>query len=151
MNAQEIVLSVMREQGRADAQSLRERANALDGTAVIAQEQAVPPFDATKDYTSWPPGAPVLDDGQVYKLIQLYNAADHPGTRPGDLPALWSICHTRDPACAKPYLPPNGTSGMYMSGECCTEGGKTYRSKIDNNVWPPSGYPDGWEEVSGGE
>ena len=63
------------------------------------------------------------------------------------LPALWSLQHTKDPERAEPYLAPNGQSGMYMTGECCTEGGHVWRSTMDNNVWAPSGYPDGWEEV----
>ena len=37
---------------------------------------------------------------------------------------------------------------MYMKDECCTEGGKVYRSKVDNNVWTPSEYPDYWEEIN---
>ena len=48
---------------------------------------------------------------------------------------------------AKPYMASNGTSGMYMTGECCTENGVTYCSTIDNNVWPPADYPQGWEIV----
>lgn len=44
------------------------------------------------------------------------------------------------------YDEPLGTFGMYMKGECCTDGGKTYVSTIDNNVWKPSEYPAGWIE-----
>ena len=28
------------------------------------------------------------------------------------------------------------------------EGSKVYRSTLDNNVWSPSAYPQGWEEVN---
>ena len=35
----------------------------------------------------------------------------------------------------------------YGEGDCCTENGKTYRSKMETNVYAPSAYPDGWEEV----
>lgn len=37
-------------------------------------------------------------------------------------------------------------SSMYMKNDCCTENDHVYQSAIDNNVWPPSGYPDGWTE-----
>lgn len=70
-----------------------------------------------------------------------------PDQCPADLPALWSICHTKDPAKAKPYQAPDGRSGMYMLDECCTQEGHVWRSVIDDNVWPPSGYPDGWEDL----
>ena len=144
---QELILGVMRAQGRADALDLRGRAADLDGTAVIAEEEKAPEFVPGKDYSQWPTGAPVRDGEQVYKLLQPHNASTWPDQRPADLPALWSICHTKDPERAKPYMAPNGTSGMYMTGECCTENGVTYRSTIDNNVWPPADYPQGWEAV----
>ena len=36
-----------------------------------------------------------------------------------------------------------------MTGDCCTDGGKVWRSTIDNNVWAPTAYPRGREEVTG--
>lgn len=36
-----------------------------------------------------------------------------------------------------------------MTGDCCTDGGKVWRSAIDNNVWAHTAYPRGWEEVTG--
>ncbi|MFR4758337.1 MAG: hypothetical protein ACLT9P_09845 [Evtepia gabavorous] len=32
-------------------------------------------------------------------------------------------------------------------GDCCTAGGKTWRSKIDTNTWSPETNPEFWEEV----
>lgn len=145
MTNQELILSLMKAQGKADALDLRARAKDMDGTSIIAEKQKAPAWDESKDYSSWPVGAPVVDDGRTYGLLQPHNASSYPDTRPATLPALWSLQHTTDPAAAEPYLAPNGTSGMYMKGECCTEDGKTYRSTIDNNVWAPADYPDGWE------
>lgn len=137
----------MKEKGKADAADLRTRAAGLDGTAIIAERAKVPNWKADKDYSAWPVGAPVRDEGRTYGLITPHNASHYPDTRPATLPALWSIQHTKDPARAEPYLAPNGQSGMYMTGECCTEGGHVWRSTIDNNVWEPSDYPDGWEDL----
>ena len=106
-----------------------------------------PNFDPEKDYSGWPIGAPVRDCEQVYKLLQPYNASTWPDQRPADLPALWSICHTKDPSKAKEWLAPNGTSGMYMSGECCVDGGVVYRCLTDNTVHSPTDYPQAWERV----
>lgn len=54
----------MKAQGKADALDLRGRAAGMDGTGIIAEERKAPAFDGTKDYTGWPVGAPVTDEGQ---------------------------------------------------------------------------------------
>lgn len=35
----------------------------------------------------------------------------------------------------------------YATGDCCTEGGHVWRSKMDNNTWNPNEYPSGWEDL----
>ena len=148
MTSQEIVLDAMRSQGKADALSLRSRAADMDGTAIIAEESKVPAFDPTKDYSLWPVGSPVSEvvDGetQVFGLLQPYNAANYEGT-PNTLRALWSLMHTKDPAKAKAWVAPLGTSGLYMLGECCKVDGIVYRSIVDNNAYSPVDYAANWE------
>lgn len=141
-----IYTDAMREKGMADALKLRGRAANMDGTAVIAEAQKVPAFDSTKDYSTWPAGAPVQQEGQVYKLLQPHNAANYDGS-PATLPALWGIMHTKDPAKAKPYVAPNGTSGLYMKDECCIFNGKRYVSLADNNPYSPGEYAANWSEI----
>ena len=137
----------MKEKGADDALDLRGRASTMDGTAIIAEESKVPDFDATKDYSACPVGTPVADEGQVWKLIQPYNAANYQG-RPSTLRALWGLCHTKDPAKAKPWVAPLGTSGMYMTGECYKAAdGKVYRCKQDNCVYDVAALPSAWEEA----
>lgn len=152
MTNKEIVLSAMKSQGRADALDLRSRAVDMDGTAIIAEEEKIPLFDSQKDYSSWAVGAPVAEiiDGerQIFTLLQPYNAASYPESTPSTLPAIWSIRHTKDPKKAKPWLAPNGTSGLYMMDECCTESGKIWSSAQDNNAYSPSAYPLYWNEVT---
>ena len=147
MTSRDIVLSAMRSQGKSDALDLRSRSADMDGTAIIAEEAKVPQFDPAKDYSGWPAGAPVSDEGQVWILIQPHNAANYQG-RPSTLRALWGLAHTKDPAKAKPYVEPLGTSGLYMLDECCVEGGAVYRSISDNNGFSPSAYPVNWEVVA---
>lgn len=138
---------IFRSLGRSDAIKLREEANAMTGTQIIDREVSVPAFDPAKDYSAWPVGAPVADEGQVWTLIQPYNAANYEG-RPSTLRALWGLAHTTDPAKAKPWVDPYGTSGMYMTGECYVDGdGVVWRALIDNLVWDAAGYPAGWEIV----
>ena len=118
----------------------------MDGTAIIAMERAVPAWDKQQDYTGWPVGSPVSDEDQVWTLITPHRAADYEG-RPSTLRALWNLCHTKDPAKAKPWVNPEGQSGMYMTGECYrAESGTVYRCKQDNCVWDAAGLPSAWEE-----
>ena len=139
---------ILYEAGRANALALRAEAKELDGTAVIARERDVPVFVDGKDYSAWPVGSPVADDGQVWVLIQPYDGAAHPG-RPGELRALWGLCHTKNPADAKGWVDPYGTSGMYMAGECYRDAyGRVYRCLADNTIFHAAALPDGWEVVN---
>lgn len=147
MTSKELVLDRMRRLGYSDASALRAQAEALDGTEIISREGCVPNFVPGKDYSGWPVGAPVADGGQVWQLIQPYDSAAHPG-RPGELRALWGLCHTKDPERAKPWVEPLGTSGMYMVGECYrVADGTVYRCLQDNMVYDAETLPSAWEVV----
>lgn len=143
----DLILSVMRSNGRADALDLRSRAPSMDGTAIIAEEHKVPLWSAEKDYSGWTAGAPVRYNGQVYALLQPHNAAHYPGSTPENTAALWSVRHTKDAARAKPWATPVGTSGLYMADECCLWDGAVYRCVRDDNPYSPGDYPDWWELV----
>lgn len=147
MTSKERVLQRERDRGRMAAKELQTRAPEMTGTEIIAEEGKAPAFNPAKDYSAWKPGWPVADEGQVWLLIQPHNAAHYTG-RPSTLRALWGLAHTTDPAKAKPFVEPHGTSGMYMAGECCTDNGGVYRCKNDNTVHAPSAYPAGWEAVT---
>ena len=95
MDSKTLVLDVLRSLGQREAAELREGEADMDGTAIIAMERAVPAWDKQQDYTGWPVGAPVADDGQVWTLIQPHRAADYEG-RPSTLRALWGLTHTKD-------------------------------------------------------
>ena len=151
MTNQELILDVMRAQGKADALDLRARAPELDGTSIIAEEGKVPVFDGSKDYSGWTAGSPVreLVDGewQVFTLITPHNASHYPDSTPSNTPALWSLCHTKDPVKAKPWRPSNGTSGRYRTDECATENGHVYRNTYDQNEFSPSALPERWTDL----
>lgn len=147
MDSKTLVLELMRDLGRREAAALRETAADLSGTEIIAQERAVPPWDAQKDYTGCPKGTPVTDEGQVWTLITPHRAADYQG-RPSTLRALWGLAHTKDATRAKPWVDPAGQSGMYMKDECYrAEDGKVYRCKQDNCAYNAQALPSAWEGV----
>ena len=132
----------MRAQGRADALEFASRAPNLNGTEIISEEEKAPAWSSTADYSTAAPGVPVSDSGQVWILLVPHRAADYQG-RPANLRSLWGLAHTKDPAKAKPWVASYGTSGLYMSGECCTYTNPAdglehvNRCTVDNNDFPP--------------
>lgn len=149
MNSKERVLKRERERGKAAALSLAAKASEMDGTQLIAEEDNIPLWSENAVYTSAHIGFPVQDGGQIFTILQPHTPAHNPGVRPAELPAIYSIKHTKDVNKAKPYLAPNGTSGLYFMGEYCTRNGKTWKSLLNNNAWTPGevGTESAWEEV----
>lgn len=140
-------LDMMREKGAYDALELRTESSAgnLTQTEIIDREISAPNFNPTKDYTEWPINSPVVDEGQVWLLLQPYNAANYEG-RPSALRALWGLAHTKNPAKAKPFVAPYGTSGVYMKDECILwTDGLVYVCQADNNVYTPEEYAQNWK------
>jgi len=147
MTSKERVLQRERDRGKAAALNLAARAPEMTGTAIIAEQEHVPAWREDAVYTDKHVGFPVQDAGQVYTILQPHTPAHNPGFRPVDLPAIYSIKHTTDPARAKPYVAPNGQSGMYMNGDCCTHEGHIWRSGQDNNVWAPGTTGVQWDDL----
>lgn len=148
MESKEYVLNKMREVGLNSATLFQEKAPELNGTQIIDKEENIPDFNPElHQYLNWLKGQCVRDNGQVWQLLQPYDSTTYKD-HPENLRAQWSLCHTKDPLKAKPYVAPMGQSGMYMKDECCiASDNKVYTSLIDNNVWEPTSYPAGWKQV----
>ena len=145
----ELYTGAMYDRGLADAADLQERSASMDGTALYAEEEKIPDFQAAKQVKNMlqrPVGFICRSTaGRVVRLLQVYDSNIYP-QEPEELPAQWGFKWSTDPAKALPFIALS--TSPYGKGECCTDGGKVYRSTIDNNVWAPSAYPQGWEEVS---
>ena len=137
------------EEGRRQALALREEAPNLTQTQLIARERDIPSFDPGKDYTQWPRGSAVSDEGNVWLLEIPHNASHYPGLRPSGNRACWGLAHTTDPVKAKPWVAPYGISGLYMEGECCTWDGHVWRNLFDRNEFPPMtlNVENRWEDL----
>ena len=132
--------------GLAAAQSLQSRAAELTGTEVYAEQSAVPDFDPEKQYLNYKAGFVCRSpSGRLVKLLQPYDSTVYTQT-PEALPAQWGFCWSQNPEDALPFVALS--TSPYMTGDCCTENGVVCRSAIDNNVWPPSEYPQGWQSVT---
>lgn len=147
MESKTFVLEKMKAIGLQAATALQEQALDLTGTQIIDREADIPEFDPAVQYLNWTAKAVVRDNDQVWQLLQPYDSTVYTD-RPENLRAQWSLCHTKNPKKAKPYVEPQGTSGMYMKDECCVQNDDIYVSTIDNNVWPPDQYPAGWKEYT---
>ena len=153
MTSKERVLERERNRGRLAALELQERAPDMSGTEIINEEDKIPAFNPKKDYSAWATGSPVADEGQVWLLLQPYNAANFSG-RPSTLRAMWGLAHTTDPTKAKPWVGPYGTSGLWKINECCTyphpDGyDHVFRNRYNDNDYPPLtlNVEDRWEDL----
>ena len=145
--------TIMYEEGRRQALDLQERSPTLTGTELNAEEEKIPSFrEAARQKNMLDRRAGQTDGfvcrssaGRVVRLIQNYDS-DIYTAEPEDLPAQWRMVWSTDPEKALPFIALS--TSPYATGDCCTENDVVYRSIMDNNVWSPSSYPTGWEEVS---
>lgn len=146
---QQLYIDAMHAKGVADAKDLQERSASMDGTALYSEEEKIPDFKATvakMNMLERPVGFVCKSSaGRVVKLLQVYDSTIYQ-QEPEELPAQWGFKWSTDPLKALPFVALS--TSPYNKGDCCTEGGKTWRSKIDNNVHAPSAYPQGWQDVA---
>ena len=82
----------------------------------------------------------------LYKVLQAHTVQE--AWTPTNAPSLF----------AKVLIDPTGetildweqpdSTNPYMIGDKVKFEGKIYQSLIDNNVWSPTAYPQGWEEIT---
>lgn len=142
------------EKGRDDALSFQTRSEGMTGTEMYADKDVIPAFsEAVKVMNMLERHASTTDGfvcrssaGRVVRLLQNYDS-DIFTQEPEELSAQWGFKWSTNPADALPFIALS--TSPYNTDECCTEDGGTFRSKTDNNVWAPSAYPDGWEQIGG--
>ena len=149
MTDKELVLQVLQDYSRDKAAALQKASADMTGAELYAQEQYIPDFQAAKaaqNMLQRPAGFVCRSSaGRVVKLLQPYDSTIYTG-EPETLPAQWGFAWSTDPDKALPFVAMS--TSPYMTGDCCTDGGKVWRSTINNNVWAPTAYPQGWEEVT---
>lgn len=138
----------MRDTGLSQAQRIQAEAPDMTGTELYAEEQYIPDFQAAvtaKNMLERTAGFVCRSPaGRLVKLIQPYDSTIYP-QEPEELEAQWGFYWSADPAKALPFVALS--TSPYGEGDCCTEGGHVYRSTMKNNVWAPSEYPQGWEDL----
>lgn len=148
MSDKDFVLETMKRYGKAAAQAVQANAESMTGTELNGEGDYIPAFRAACGKTNMLNRSAGFvcksTAGRVVKLLQPYDS-DIYTAEPEELPSLWGFVWSNDPTHAKPFVAIS--TSPYMVGNCCTEDGETYRSTIDNNVWAPSAYPQGWKKV----
>lgn len=145
------ILEKMRAQGKIDAIALQAISGEMTGTELNAQTDVIPAFSKAvkvKNMLDRPTGFVCKSSaGRVVALLQPYDSSVYT-QEPEELPAQWRFKWSTDPAKALPFV--KMATSPYNTGDCCTWEGVVKRSTIDNNVFSPSEYPQGWEDVANG-
>lgn len=84
--------------------------------------------------------------GVLYKVL-----TDHTSQSdwsPDKSPSLFANVLTSLDGTPKEWIQPDSTN-PYMTGDKVIFEGVIYESVIDNNIWSPSAYPQGWKVVKG--
>ena len=82
----------------------------------------------------------------LYKCLTAHTSQE--SWTPDAAPSLW--VRIDDPAIEWPEIRnPIPAENPYMQGDKCQKNGIKYISLIDNNVWQPEDYPQGWQVVDG--
>lgn len=148
MTSKERVLKREKDRGRMAAQEVQTKSAEMTGTELNAVEDRIPKYaEAVKvmNMLERPVGFVCKSsEGRVVKLLQNYDSTIYT-KEPEEYPALWGFVWSNDPEHAKPFI--SLSTSPYMKGNCCSENGAVYKSSIDNNVYAPSAYPQGWEKV----
>ena len=144
----EYVLDAMRRMGQAIAQNIQAKAAEMSGTELYAVEEYIPDFKAAcKKMNMLERTAGFVcrsSAGRVVKLLQPYDSSIYTA-EPEELPAQWGFVWSDDPYKAKDFVALS--TSPYMENNCAIDAGYVWRSKIDNNVWAPSSYEQGWEKL----
>ena len=138
----------MRDTGLSQAQRIQAGAPDMTGTELYAEEQYIPDFQAAAalhNMLERKAGFVCRSTaGRLVKLLQPYDSTIYT-QEPEELEAQWGFYWSTDPAKALPFVAL--ATSPYGVGDCCTEDGHVYRSTMANNVFTPSDYPQGWEDL----
>lgn len=116
---------------------------AVPDAAALKMPDYFPAWDGNKH--AYKAGDRVTENDTLYKCLQDHTSQSD--WAPGAAPSLWAkVLVTGNEDTPPAWEQPNSTN-PYMKGDRVTYGGKVYESTIDNNVWKPDAYPQGWKVI----
>lgn len=95
--------------------------------------------------TEYEAGNRVTYKNELYKVIQAHTSQT--SWTPEEAQSLFAkILPGQEETPIGEWQQPDSTN-PYMTGDKVIYNGTTYISVIDNNIWSPDDYPEGWEVV----
>lgn len=83
-------------------------------------------------------------DGSLYKCLQAHTSQDD--WTPDISASLWKNLSMNESGIQE-WSQPISSVDAYNTGDEVMYNGVHYKSTIDNNVWSPEAYPQGWEVI----
>ena len=133
----------------AEAEQLRQELNEI--ISEMTDEEAIerpilfPNWKSGKEYTV---NERVRYGGRIFKVLQ--NHTSQNDWTPSRAPSLFAEILTSETGEPQEWQQPSSTN-PYLTGDKVIYNGQIYESLIDNNVWSPEGYPQGWQLISNSE
>lgn len=125
------------------------RAVAEETVQTLAEDKALEVIDMFPSWdgnsVAYTVGFKARYDGVLYKCLQAHTSQS--AWTPTAASSLWAKVLIVSPDVIPEWEQPDSTNA-YMKGDKVKFDGKIYQSLIDNNVWSPSAYAAGWQEVT---
>lgn len=129
----------------AEAEQLRQELNEIISN--MTDEEAIERpilFANWKPGISYTVGTRIRYGGRIFKVIQAHTSLEE--WTPSRAPSLFAEILTSEDGEPQEWQQPSSTN-PYLTGDKVIYEGKVYESLIDNNVWNPIDYPNGWREI----
>ena len=126
------------------------RALLVKASASLSDEdalEAVELFEVWAADTEYTVDQRVRHGDKLYRCVQSHTSQS--GWEPDKTPALWT--EVAKPGEIPVWKQPTGAQDAYNKGDKVhypDADSPVYVSTIDNNVWSPDAYPQGWEVVT---
>ena len=143
---EELALSEVGINSVAEATELRQELNEI--VSSMTDEEAVERAILFSNWVSgkaYSVGERVRYGGRIFKVLQAHTSQED--WTPSRAPSLFAEVLTSEDGEPLEWQQPSSTN-PYLTGDKVIYEGNIYQSLIDNNVWSPAEYPQGWELIS---
>lgn len=132
------------ERARELRKQIEANASSMDEETALNFVELFPAWNG--DSSSYAVGDRVRYNGELYKVTQPHTAQAR-WTPEAAVSLFAKVLPGQDGTEMGDWVQPNATN-PYSKGDKVRFEGKIYESLIDGNVWSPSAYPAGWQEVT---
>lgn len=129
-----------------EATELRAELNNI--ISVMTDEEAVERAILFSNWVSnkaYTVGERVRYGGRIFKVLQ--NHTSQADWTPSRAPSLFAEVLVSEDGEPQEWQQPSSTN-PYLTGDKVIYNGLIYESLIDNNIWSPEAYPEGWQLIS---